>query len=43
MSRKREQFISDEDKELEHIRVKKLQELMKVQKEKEKCQQNQYT
>ncbi|MEM3576940.1 MAG: thioredoxin [Candidatus Bathyarchaeia archaeon] len=33
MSGKREQFISDEDKELEHIRAKKLQELMKAQKE----------
>ncbi|MGB9676514.1 MAG: thioredoxin [Candidatus Bathyarchaeales archaeon] len=35
MSGKREQFISDEDKELEHIRAKKLQKLMKTLKEKE--------
>jgi thioredoxin 1 len=35
MSEKREQFISDEDKELEHRRAKKMQKLMKTLKEKE--------
>lgn len=36
MSEKHEQFISDEDKELERIREKKLYELMKTQREKER-------
>ncbi|MGB9740822.1 MAG: thioredoxin [Candidatus Bathyarchaeia archaeon] len=36
MSRKHEQFISEEDRELKHIREKKLQELMKARMEKEK-------
>lgn len=42
MSEKHEQFISDEDKELEHIHIKKLQELMKAKRRKYKCLQNQH-